>query len=217
MTIREVAEEVRIVFGTCQKILTKDLQMRRVTAKFVPRLLTAEQKDDRLSFCSDLCDRAQNDPNFTSSINTGDSCWVYSYDPETKQMSSQWNTASSPRLKKARQVKSNVKTMLIPFFNIDGLFHYEYVPRRHAVSKEFYKTVLQCFCDSVCRYRPEKWRSGNWILHHDNAPAHRAVTTNEFLAKHNILLFPTPLTLLRMTFSCSATEENNERLLIRLC
>jgi hypothetical protein len=31
-TIREVAEEVRIAFGTCQKILTEDLRMRRVTA-----------------------------------------------------------------------------------------------------------------------------------------------------------------------------------------
>jgi histone-lysine N-methyltransferase SETMAR len=42
----------------------------------------------------------------------------------------------------------------------------------------------------VRRHRPEKWRSGNWILHHDNAPAHRAVTTNEFLAKHNIPSLP---------------------------
>ena len=37
LTIREVAEEVRIAFGKCQKILTEDLRMRRVTAKFVPR------------------------------------------------------------------------------------------------------------------------------------------------------------------------------------
>jgi hypothetical protein len=35
-TIREVAEEVRLAFGMYQKILTEDLQMRRVTAKFVP-------------------------------------------------------------------------------------------------------------------------------------------------------------------------------------
>jgi transposase len=38
----------------------------------------------------------------------------------------------------------------------------------------------------VRRHRPEKWRSGNWILHH------RAVTTNEFLAKHNIPSLPHP-------------------------
>jgi hypothetical protein len=38
--------------------------------------------------------------------------------------------------------------------------------------------------------RPEKWHPSNWILHHDNAPAHRAVITNEFLAKHNIPSLP---------------------------
>jgi len=54
LTIREVAEDVGIAFGMCQKILTEDLQMRRVSAKFVPRLLTAEQKDDCMSICTDL-------------------------------------------------------------------------------------------------------------------------------------------------------------------
>jgi len=72
LTIREVAEEVRTAFGMCQKILTEDLRMKRVTAKFVPHLLTAEQKDDRVSICTDLRDRAQNDPNFMSSVITGD-------------------------------------------------------------------------------------------------------------------------------------------------
>jgi len=102
--------------------------MRRVTAKFVPRLLTAEQKDNRVSICTDLRDRAQNDPNFMSLVITGDECWVYGYDPETKQMSSKWSTSSSPRPKKARQVKSNIKTMLIVFFDIDRLVLHEFVP-----------------------------------------------------------------------------------------
>jgi len=89
LTIREVAEEVKIAFGTCQKILTEDLRMRRETVKIVPRLLTVEQKDDRVPIFTDLRDLAQNDPNFMSSVITGDECWVYGYDPETKQMSSQ--------------------------------------------------------------------------------------------------------------------------------
>ena len=97
LTIREVAKDVGIAFGTCQKILTEDLQMRRVSVKFcAPHLLTAEQKDNRVSICTDLRERAQNDPNFMSSVITGDESWVYGYDPETKQMSSQWKTASSP-------------------------------------------------------------------------------------------------------------------------
>ena len=62
-----------------------------------------------------------------------------------------------------------------------------FIMTEQMVNKEFYITVLQHLCDAVHRHCPEKWRSGNWILHHDNAPAYTAVTTNEFLAKHNIL------------------------------
>jgi histone-lysine N-methyltransferase SETMAR len=120
----------------------------------------------------------------TSAI-TGDECWLYGYDSETKQISSQWKTASS-RPKKARQMKSSVKNMLIAFFDTEGLVHHEYVPRGQTVNKEFYKTVPQRPRDAVRRHRPEKWRSGNWILHHDKAPAHRAITTNEFLVEKNI-------------------------------
>ena len=130
--------------------------MRRVTAKFVPCLPAAEQKDDRMSICTDLRDGAQNDSNFMSSVITGDECWVYGYDPETKQMSSHWSTSSSPRPKKVRQVKSNIKNMLIAFFDIDGLVHHEFVPTGQTVNKEFYKTVLQCLRDAVRRHHPEK-------------------------------------------------------------
>ena len=186
--------------------------------KFVPRLLMAEQKDDRVSICTDLREQAQSDPNFMSSVITGDESWVYRYDLETKQMSSHWKTASSPQPKKVRQVKSNFKTMLIAFSDIDGFVHHEYVPRGQTANKEFYKTVLQRLRDAVRRQRPEKWRSGNWILHHDNAPAHRVVTTNEFLLKHNIPSLPHPLLPRPCSvriFLVPATEENNERSPIR--
>ena len=62
LTIREVAEDVGIAFGMCQKILTEELQMRYASAKFVPRLLTSEQKDNHMSICSDLRERAQKIP-----------------------------------------------------------------------------------------------------------------------------------------------------------
>ena len=31
--------------------------------------------------------------------------------------------------------------------------------------------------------RPELWRSGEWLLHHDNAPAHTALSVLQFLTK----------------------------------
>jgi hypothetical protein len=37
---------------------------------------------------------------------------------------------------------------------------------------------------SVSRKRPEKWRDGDWILHHDKAPSHISHLVQTFLAKH---------------------------------
>ena len=41
-TIDEVSMLVGISHGTCHKILTEDLKMRRVTSKFVPRILIVD-------------------------------------------------------------------------------------------------------------------------------------------------------------------------------
>jgi hypothetical protein len=47
-TIHDIAE-VGIGYGTCQRALTKEFSMNRVAAKFVPRILTADQKDPAVS------------------------------------------------------------------------------------------------------------------------------------------------------------------------
>jgi len=44
--------------------------------------------------------------------------------------------------------------------------------------------VLRRLRESVRRKRPEKWRDGDWILHHDNEPAHTSHLVQQFVAKH---------------------------------
>jgi hypothetical protein len=39
-TIHDIAEDVGIGYGTCHRVLTEELDMNRVAAKFVPRILT---------------------------------------------------------------------------------------------------------------------------------------------------------------------------------
>jgi hypothetical protein len=61
-----------------------------MSVRFVPRLLSDDQKALRVSVCRELKQQVRDDPNFISNIITGDETWVYDYDPETKQQSSQW-------------------------------------------------------------------------------------------------------------------------------
>jgi hypothetical protein len=87
-----MAEEVGIGYGTCQWVLMKELGMHHVTAKFVPRILTADQKPQCVDICTELCQLASDKKTFLSRVITNDGSWVYGYDPETKQHSSQWKS-----------------------------------------------------------------------------------------------------------------------------
>jgi histone-lysine N-methyltransferase SETMAR len=53
-TIDELSEVTGVSWISVQRILTQDLGMRRVAAKFVPRLLTEDQRKSRLTVCQDL-------------------------------------------------------------------------------------------------------------------------------------------------------------------
>ncbi|CAB3260001.1 unnamed protein product [Arctia plantaginis] len=108
ITIREVADDVGISVGSCHEIFSDVLGMKRVAAKFVPKLLNFEQKQRRMEVAQESLNEVNNDAELLKCVITGDEIWVYGYDVETKAQSSQWRHFGSPRPKKARQVRSNV-------------------------------------------------------------------------------------------------------------
>jgi hypothetical protein len=119
----EISAEVGISYGKCQAILTEDLNMRSDSAKFVPCVLTIEQKEHRFSAATNLLQEAETDQNFMEDIITGNRTWVDGYDLETKRQSLHWKLPKSPTLKKARQVRSKMKVMLIVLlFTWKGFF-----------------------------------------------------------------------------------------------
>jgi hypothetical protein len=117
---------------------------------------------------------------------------VYGYAPENKQQSSQWKSSNSPRPKKARQVRSNVKSMLIVFFDIQGIVHKEFVPPGQTVNGKFYCEVLKRLGEGIRRKRPDKWKKNNWFLRHDNTPAHTPLVVRQFLTSKDITVIPHP-------------------------
>ena len=157
-----------------------------MAAKFVPRLLSREQKEFCPAVAQDLLETANNDPDFLKKVITGDESWVYGYDPETKAQSSQWKSPESPRPKKARQSRSNVKVMLTVFFDHEGVVHHEYAPPGQTITKDYYIEVFRRLRDAVRRKRQQLWASGDWLLHHENAPAYSSALMQTFLVKHGI-------------------------------
>jgi len=82
--------------------------------------------------------------------------------------------------------------MLILFLDIRGIVHHEFAPEGQTVNAGFYFSVLRRLSEDIRRKRPELRRTGNWLLHDDNAPSHRALVTHEFLAHNSIITLPHP-------------------------
>ena len=71
-TINELEELTGVLWSSCQRILTEEFHMKRVAAKFVPRLLSEDRRANRLDVCREMKDQLKTDPDFLSKINTGD-------------------------------------------------------------------------------------------------------------------------------------------------
>ena len=82
--------------------------------------------------------------------------------------------------------------MLRFFFDIRGIVRYEFVPTGQTVDQVDYLEILERLHEKVRRKRPELFVNNSWILHHDNAPAHTALSLREFLATKQITVFEHP-------------------------
>jgi hypothetical protein len=89
-------------------------------------------------------------------------------------------------------MRSRVKAMLLFFFDHRGIVQYEFAPESQTFNQDSYLAVLRSLWDAVCRKRPEMWPAESWLLHHDNMPAHTALSIRQFLAKHSITTLPQP-------------------------
>ena len=117
---------------------------------------------------------------------------MFEYDPLSKRQSLEWKSALSPRPKKAKVFKSKSKVMLIPFFDVHGIVHAEFLPQGQTNNQRVYKNILRRLMRSEREKRRELWETRSWLLHQENAPAHNALGIREFLAKNNIAVLKQP-------------------------
>jgi hypothetical protein len=66
------------------------------------------------------------------------------------------------------------------------------VPEGQTTNQVLYKEVLAIHHERERRKRPEVWKKGSWILHHDNALAHNTLSVKMFLAKYKIPVLEHP-------------------------
>ena len=121
VTVKELAEMFNVSVFTVHKRLKNDLGLVKKSARWVPKLLNNEQKEERVR-CSDLfIKRFQKDGQaFLDKIVTMDESAVSYHTPETKEQSKQWLKKGTPGPVKARSHATRTKQMVLAFFDNKG-------------------------------------------------------------------------------------------------
>ena len=107
VSAKSIAEQLGISRERVGSIIHEDLDMWKLSAKWVPKCFNANQKRQRCQSSGQLLEFFRRDPNdFLSRFVTTDETWLHHYDPETKQQSMEWRHSGSHRPKKFRLQKS---------------------------------------------------------------------------------------------------------------
>jgi len=182
ISTKSIAEELGISRERVGSIIHEDLDMRKLSANWVPKCLNGDQKRQRSQSSEQLLEFFRSDPNdFLSRLVTADETWLYHYDPETKQQSMEWQHSGSPRPKKFRVQKSAGKVLASIFWAEDGILLIDYLPKGQTINAEYCSSLLVQLKDILKEKRRGKVIKGVLFLH-DNAPAHRALATQKKLA-----------------------------------
>lgn len=192
-TCTELSEIVGVSKSTVHRILTDELGKKKVFAKWVPHLLTPEQKQARVQAAQGFLSRVEREgQHFLHRIITGDETWVFSFDPELKRQSAQWLDPGEPKPEKARRKQGAKKVMHIVFFDVKGIVLSWPVPVGVTVNGDYYRWVIKDKLRPALRKKRSGLLEEGVILHHDNAPVHKCTVVTELLEGYSWELLEHP-------------------------
>ncbi len=200
LTLDQLSTKTGLSRSSVHHLLKKDLKLSKVSPKFVPRILTDEQKAHRVELCRQNLATFNANKDLLEKVITTDESWFSVFDPETKANSLEWRPKGGARPQKALRNKAAKKTMAILFFDTLGVVHLEFLPRGQTIDSDFWISVVKCLKESIRRKRPVMWRGGgfdgktdrDFLLHMDNVPVHISIPSLAFYGENDIDLLLHP-------------------------
>lgn len=188
----ELAETLKISKERVGHIIHEYLDMRKLCAKWVPRVLTIDQKQQR---CDDseqcLAIFNRNKDEFFRRYITMDETWIHHYTPESNRQSAEWTGREEPKPKRGKMQQSAGKVMASVFWDAHGIIFIDYLERGQTINSEYYIALLERLKDEITNKRPHL-KKKKVLFHQDNAPCHKSIKTMAKLYELGFELLPHP-------------------------
>ena len=121
VSIQKIAERVGIHSSSVFRMLRKDLDPRKLSARWIPHILSDDNKGVRLQYAQQLFKKHKNCNKWRlGEIATGDETCSYVFEPHRKSQNMTWRAKMAAPSKIARRSKSTKKLTCTVLFNKKG-------------------------------------------------------------------------------------------------
>ena len=193
LTVRQLSRMTGLSLSRVHLILKKHLKVKKINARWIPHLLTEDQKKARVTMAKKLLNMYPkfSQKSFTNLI-TGDETWVHYFEPKRKVSNKIWATKNARRPTIAKRTRTVKKVLYAIFFSSSGLAIQIAVPKGRTVTGRFYKNVVLKQLKKYYKQRRPVMGLKYVRLLHDNAPAHKAAIVTDFLKSEKVTVLPHP-------------------------
>lgn len=190
--LEQAAEMVNVTHHAAQLIVTNVLGLKRVCERWVPRLLTPEQRLSRIATCQELVDRyeAEGDE-LLDKIVAGDETFVTYYLPERR--TSTTYKPPGPQ-EKNKFVPNKLRVLYAIYYDTQGLLLAHPVPDQTQMTAEYYAYLLRDLLVPAIKRkrRGPAGKEREIILLHENTAMHNSKVIQVTLKDLNIETLPQP-------------------------
>ena len=144
LSVKDIASCTGISEGSSvQIILQKRLDLRKVCARWLPHLLTEEQKHNALNVPRELLKTYKGcNSRVISKFLTGDETWMHMFEPQRRADKKQWKRKDQKRPCIAKRTISSRKMLFAIFYNSSGPVVQVPCPSGYTVTGRFYKNSV---------------------------------------------------------------------------
>ena len=190
--MREIDDTLKISEGSVFTILHESLEMRKLFSKWVSRLLTSDQKQQRVEDserCLELFKRGKK--NFLRRQVTMNETWIHHYTSKTKRSSAKWTAAGESRPKRPKTQQRVGKVMASIFWDVHGILFIDYLDKGQPINSDYYMAILNRLCAEIEKKWPHMQKK-KVLFHQNNAPCHKSIKTMVELNELSFELLPHP-------------------------
>ena len=184
-SVRCLSLELGLARETVRLILTRDLGMKKYCSRWIPHVLSAENKASRVRLSANLLSELESGD--ISNVITCDESWFYhEYSPEGR-----WAKTAEEVAPRAKLSIGSKKTMLTVFWGIKGFYLIDFMESGKRFDSS-YACLLLSRLDESLKKNPSSHGLRGMRIHWDNARPHVSASTRDMVKSLGAQILPHP-------------------------